>query len=198
MRKVALTGIMGAGKSLVAHLLLKKGFPVVLADKLTHKTTAPTTNSYKKLVELLGPECVKPDGFLDRAKIASQIFQKKSLLQKVESIIHPVVWDAIQKKMEDFSKKSATIAFFEIPLLFEKNLEPFFDLSVVIAISPERQKKLLMKNQAFSLSNIACRMKYQLSQKQKIKKADYVIWNRSSVKALNLELETFLNQYIGS
>ncbi len=73
-------------------------------------------------------------------------------------------------------------------MLFEKNWGPFFDTCVVIAIDPAKQIKRLKENRNFDTKDIENRMRFHIPQEKKIKKADYVIWNNSSLADLEKQV----------
>lgn len=189
---MALTGIMGAGKSTVGALLHKKGFHVVSADQLARLAIFPHTFGWHQLVQLLGVQYLKQDGYFDRARIADLVFREPEMLKKIEDIIHPIIWDLIKKKEYAADQSGVKIIFFEIPLLFEKNLDRFFDISLLIAVDQDKQRDRLHKNKGLSTVNILSRMQFQIPQQEKIKKADYVIWNNSSLKDLENQISEFL------
>ena len=184
IHKIAITGVIGAGKSTVGLILTRCGMNFISADVLARQAIAPHSLGYLKLLKLLGPEYLGTDGFFDNQKIAQTAFQKKSILYQIESIIHPIVWDLMQKKEQKLRLSGQNTVFYEIPLLFEKKLESFFDTWVVIAIDPEKQKNRLKQYRNLSHTEVKNRMQFQTTQTDKTKKADYVIWNNSSLKKL--------------
>ncbi len=193
MRKIAITGIMGSGKSTVGLILKKKGMSFISADELVTKTIAPNNPGHTKLLTLLGPEYLDSKGYFNTQKIAKAVFQNKALLYQIESIIHPIVWDLMQKEEQKLRLSGKKIVFYEIPLLFEKKWEHFFNLIIVIAIDLQVQKKRLQQYRNFSCEEIKNRMQFQISQEEKIKKADHVIWNSSSLKVLEKQVFSLIH-----
>ena len=188
INKIAITGVMGAGKSTVGLILQSYGMNVISVDVLAHQAIAPRSSGYLKLLQLLGKEYLKKDGKFNTTKVAERIFQDKNMLQQVEAVIHPIVWKLLKKKEEHFIFLRQKAVFYEIPLLFEKKWESSFDVTIVIAIAPKEQQERLKKNQKWDIKEIKNRMQFQMSQSDKIKRADYVIWNNSSVRALKKQV----------
>ena len=185
MQRAALTGIIGSGKSTVGYIIFNYySIPFVSADKLSREVIAPFQPGYYKLLKLLGNSYLNADGLWNREKIAKVVFQNSGLLSKMEDIIHPLVLSLIQEKIQKYKKQGNDAIFFEIPLLFEKNLQNLVDTSILVAIEPKKQKEHLQKKADFTLSSIVNRMKFQIPQEEKLKKADYVIWNKGSLKDL--------------
>ncbi len=193
IHKVAITGIIGSGKSTVGLILRKKRLNFISADELAKEAIAPESPGYFKMLKLLGPEYLKKKGGFNTQKIASAAFQNRSLLNRIELIIHPIVWDLMQKRNKKLLFSGKKIAFYEIPLLFEKSWENFFHTRIVIATDPEKQKSRLKKYRAFTNKEIDSRMQFQICQEEKIKKADYVIWNNSSIQELEKQILNLVN-----
>ncbi len=171
---------------------MKEGFSVVSADHLARLAIFPHTTGWHQLVQLLGLKYLKKDGYFDRSRIADLVFHNPEMLKKIEDIMHPIIWDLVKKKEYIADQSGAKIAFFEIPLLFEKNLDRFFDISLLIAVDQDKQRDRLRQNKDLSTVNILSRIKFQMPQQEKIKKADYVIWNNGSLDDLKRQLLEFL------
>ena len=189
MQKIAITGTIGAGKSTVGQLLEKKGISFISADALTRQAIAPHTPGYSKLLKLLGPEYLNTNGCFNTQKMATIAFRNNSLLRQIESIVLPIILELMRKKEKTLYFSGEKVVFYEIPLLFEKKWEHLFDIRIVVATDPEKQKNRLKKYRNLSLEEVNNRMQHQMSQEEKIKKADYTIWNNSSLK--ELEKQTF-------
>ncbi len=193
MRKIAITGIIGAGKSTVGLILQNMKMDFISADVLARKAIAPQKPGYIKLLDLLGSQYLNDQGYFDTQKIAEKAFQNQALLYQIESIIHPVTQDLMQKAEEKLLSAGKTVVFYELPLLFEKKKEYFFDTKVVIAIDSKKQKNRLQKYRNLKLKDIENRMKFQMSQSEKIKGADYVIWNNLSLDHLKKQVFSLVN-----
>ena len=193
MNKIAITGIIGSGKSTVGTILTKQGMNFISSDLLSKEAISPHTSGYQKLLKLLGPECLEKNGHFSTKKIATVAFTNKPLLSQIESIIHPIVWDLIKKKEKKLLSEGVNTVFYEIPLLFEKKWDVFFDTWIVIAIDSEKQENRLKKYRQISAQEIKNRMQFQMPQTEKIKKADYIIWNNSSIKELEQQVCLLIN-----
>ena len=194
MYKVALTGVIGVGKSTSGAILKCHGMTVISTDDLAKKALVPKTSPYKKLLSLLGPEYLQKNQYFNRTLVAKTLFKQNRLLSQFESVIHPTIIRLMKTEEEKALKKKETLIFYEVPLLFEKNLEKLFDIIITIAIQPTKQLQRLRQHRNWNKAMIEARMQYHISQKDKIKKADYVIWNNSSLKNLESKLLKCINQ----
>lgn len=119
MLRVGLTGGLGSGKSTVATMLRELGAQVIEADELGRALMEPGQTVYDEIVRVFGPGVVRPDGQLDRARLAEIAF-KDGRLQNLNAIVHPAVIAAQNRWMEDvFVRDSSAVAVVESALIFE-------------------------------------------------------------------------------
>ena len=189
IRKTALTGGMGVGKSTTGAFIASYGVPFVSADDLNHKVLYG--RGYAPMKRLLGPSCLKPDGNWDKTKIAQKIFTDSGLLSRVENILHPLILQLMDQHISTSQKEGGAGIVFEVPLLFEKNLQTFFDDCVVVAVEDKILKNRL-KNTPSVLSHFEDREKFHLPQSEKLKRASHIVWNNGSLEDLSLEVKKLL------
>ncbi len=91
MLKVGLTGGIGSGKSEVARQLAVHGAVVIDADVLAREVVEPGTPGFAAVVGAFGPEVVRPDGSLDRGRLAEVVFADAGARARLEAIVHPAV-----------------------------------------------------------------------------------------------------------
>ena len=111
----------------------------------------------------------------------------------LESIIHPQVRSAALLKKKTLENQGVKIAFYDVPLLFEKKMESLFDHVTVVACRPEIQKQRLMERNGFSTVDADARISSQLSIQEKVDRADSVIDNNGSLDDLAIAVEKYLN-----
>ncbi|MEG0918067.1 MAG: dephospho-CoA kinase, partial [Myroides sp.] len=116
MKIIGVTGGIGSGKTTIINYIKSKGFAVYIADDAGRKIMQKP-KIIQQINELFSNEVLLPDGFLDRSKIASRVFNDNDLLQKLNNIVHP----AVGLDFEEFKKEktSEKVIFKETAVLFE-------------------------------------------------------------------------------
>lgn len=171
--KIALTGNIAAGKSLVEEHFRQLGMEVVDADKVAHEVLA---DKIKLLQDSFGTEIIS-QGQVSRRKLGEIVYSDPQKKQKLEQIVHPEVKERIFNFLEE--KESAIVA---IPLLFEVGWEGLFDKVILIVAKDGTRLKRLMARDNFTKEEARVRMNAQVPQGQKIRKADFVIDNNGTME----------------
>jgi dephospho-CoA kinase len=190
LRKVAITGGLSCGKSSVCHLLKELGASVVSADKIVHQLLSSDTNPGQEVIQLLGKSILLPDGKFDRSRIARIVFQKPKLLQELEKIIHPAVYNEIEQiyQKQQSSTNPPPLFIAEIALLFESGGEKNYDATVAVIANPEICFQRFTKKTGQGREEFNNRVARQLPLLEKALRANYVIMNSGSLS--NLEETT--------
>lgn len=173
MLKIALTGNIAAGKSLVENQFRSLGVDVIDADEVAHEVLA---EKIQVLRACFGEEIIK-NGEVSREKLAKIVFSNPQKKEKLEKIIHPEVKDRINKFFED-----KTLAIASIPLLFEVGWEKDFDKVILVIAKDNTRLKRLMERNNLTAQQAKIRMNTQIQQSRKIEKADFVIDNNGSIE----------------
>ena len=174
MKKLAITGGIGTGKTYISQFFVQMGIPVFYADEEAKKCYADpaileTINSY------FG-ETVFTEGKLDFKKMAQFVFQDPKKRELINNLIHP-------KVMEKFDawamEQNAPSVMMESAILFENDLDKFFDLVLVVDAPLEvRIERIKKRNPNLTEQEIMTRIKAQMPQEEKCRRADMVIDNR--------------------
>ncbi|MCD6434008.1 MAG: dephospho-CoA kinase [Candidatus Diapherotrites archaeon] len=169
MIKIAITGNIATGKSLVLGFFKELGIETLSADEIVDKLYS-NKEFVKKIFEKF--KCSSKN------ELASIIFSHERKRKELEKIIHPIVKRAIKNFFERNKRK--VIVAVEVPLLFEAGMQDMFDKVVVVYATKKQQLERLT---AKGLSKEAAlkRIKSQIPIEEKIKKADFVIDNSKSI-----------------
>ena len=190
-RVLGLTGGVGMGKSTAARLLIKAGLPVVDSDDLAREVVQPGTEGLAEIADEFGEGFLKPDGSLDRDKMASTVFQDQAARKQLEAIIHPRVRAVWENRIEQWREQKRPVGVVVIPLLFEVGLQDSFDAVLCLASTASTQRSRL-RGRNWSDAQIAARIAAQMDIAQKMDLADHVLWNEGTPDQLGEQLNGIL------
>lgn len=189
MIRVALVGNIASGKSTVEEILRQSGYLVLDTDKVCHKLLE--SNS-----EIVGAfssyDILDENQNISREKLGKIVFSNSKLKTKLESILHPQIREKIQNFFDE--NKSQKIVFVAIPLLFEANMQDLFDKILFVYTNNEIRLKRLIARNNYTKEYAQIRLNSQLSQDEKVKKSDYVIYNNSTKDDLKKEVVKVFGQ----
>jgi len=121
--RVGLTGGIGSGKSTVAQIFRELGMAVIEADAVGRALMEPGQSVYRAVVKHFGDEVVRPDGTLDRARLAQMAF-REGRLEELNALVHPLVIAAQEEWMREvFARDPEAVAMVESALIFEASHE---------------------------------------------------------------------------
>ena len=189
MLKVAITGNIASGKSLVEEFLEEKSYKVLDSDTVAHGLLN-NENVKKQIISVFMDYDIFENDEISRFKLGQIVFAKDDLRKKLESILHPLVKEEIKRFFR--SCESEKIAFVSVPLLFEAKLEILFDKIILIYTDDKIRLERLIKRNNLSTQNAENRLKSQLCQDDKVSLADYVIYNNKTPNILYENIEKIL------
>jgi dephospho-CoA kinase len=170
---VALTGGIGAGKSLAAQYFSDLGARVVDADQLARVAIERGSEGFDEVILRFGEKIMR-DGDIDRKALAEIIFTDPQAKEDLEAIIHPRVRGLFLEVVADL--KPDEILIYEIPLLAESGSAKNFDLVITVEADLEIRKDRLRKRGMF-ISEIERRLAAQATREDRQALADFVIVN---------------------
>ncbi|NWF76685.1 MAG: dephospho-CoA kinase [Nitrospirae bacterium] len=186
MLVIGLTGNYGMGKSTVLPIFKKLGALTVDTDKIV-KRLLTRKLILKKIRSVFGKEVFNDDGSLNREKIADLVFTDDTMRRYLEDILHPVVFDEIERYLKK-RKNKYQIAIIEIPLLFERGYQDRFDQTIVIHTKENVAIKRL-ENQGINRERALMRLRSQIPIELKIEKADYLIDNNGAIQNTKAQIK---------
>ena len=192
IKKIAVTGGLAAGKTTVCKIFEDLGAYVVSADEIVHQLLSPDSVLGQQIVSLLGSDIISGPQF-DREKIASIVFSQPDFLLALEKLIHPAVFDEIERRYFTVNQEKKHPLFIaEIPLLYEANGEGHFDAVISVFTDPEISRKRFHQG----ATEFDKRMARQIAPKQKADKAHYIIENNGNLQELKTKVKTLFYQLI--
>jgi dephospho-CoA kinase len=180
-----ITGGMGCGKSTVARLLEARGFRRLDSDALVRERVLTAEPVQAALRARFGHGVFRADGSVDRTVLAERIFADDADRVWVEELTHPVVFGIWR---EEFAAHPGVRWAVETPLLFEKQLENWFDFTVCVACAPDQQLARL-EQRGIPRVLAGRRISKQLPLARKIELSDFVLWNEGSPEFLAAEVD---------
>ena len=182
--RIAVTGSAGSGKSLVCNRFEHFDLAVLDCDVIARQVVEPETPGFNKIVELFGQTVVKKDGTLDRARLRDIIVNDTVLRRKMEGILHPRIIREMGSQIEKAACENYRAAVVEVPLLFELGMENQFDITIAVTAADMALVDRICRRDAVTKKSARKVLDLQLSQEEKIKRADYVIVNKGTQSEL--------------
>jgi dephospho-CoA kinase len=186
--RVALTGGIGSGKSLVGEILEELGALVIDSDQLAREVIERGSPGYEEVITAFG-DSILSEGQIDRAKLAAVVFKEVDLRNKLESIIHPLVREAAEKLAKNLP--SGAILVNQIPLLVESDGAKRFDYVITVSADEEiRRERLRLRG--LKDYEITERMAAQVADLDREKIANYILRNDGSIDELTRAVEALM------
>ncbi|MFT7374877.1 MAG: dephospho-CoA kinase [Oceanospirillaceae bacterium] len=172
---VGLTGGIGSGKSAVSTQLESLGIFVVDADQVARDVVLVGSPALNRIAQHFGSQILLKDGALNRTILRQKIFADKAQRQWLESLLHPLIGEAIT---EQFAVVSSIYAVLESPLLLETSQHNNTDFVVVVDASEALQRQRTCKRDGSTKVQIDAIIASQMPRQQRLDKADWVLDNQ--------------------
>jgi dephospho-CoA kinase len=198
MLRVGLTGGVACGKSTVAKMFADLGANVVDADIIAHELYRPGQEVLQELVKHFGAEILKPDGELDRAKLATLVFDG-GRVEELNKIVHPAVIRKQDEWMHSLGEKDRyAVAIVEAALILEAGVKDHFDRIMVVTCKPgqkiSRFAQRTGKNGDAARAEVERRTKAQMPDEEKARRADFVIDNSGPVEETRHQVQRIYSE----
>ena len=193
--RVGLTGGIATGKSYVTRRLDEAGLPTIDADRLAREAVAPGSPGLRAVVDRFGRDILTDGGALDRAKLGRLVFGDAAARSDLEAVIHPEVRRRIAEWQAGLVRngyRGPLVA--DIPLLFETGRTGDFDVVVVVACDPAKQRARLIARDGLSDVEADRRIAAQLPIAEKVGAADYVISTDGTPGDTDTQVATLVRQ----
>lgn len=172
-KKIAITGNIGSGKSLICKIFNHLGINTFHSDEETKKLYL-LPDVKKEIIDHFGEEVYFADGSLNKKLLSYHLFQNESALKFIESLLYPKLNQVFDEWCE---KQTSDFVLFESAILFEKNFDNQFDKIIFISAPEEVRLKRAMQRDRCDEENVRSRMRLQWSEDVKTSKSDYIINN---------------------
>lgn len=171
--KVGITGGIGSGKTTVARIFQVLGIPVYYADDAARRIMNEDETLRREIIRLFGPEAYK-EGQLNRAYLASVVFQDRKKLAALNALVHPAT---IRNSNLWMKKQRGPYAIREAALIFESGVQGTLDFIIGVSAPLELRIARTMARDGISREQVQERIDRQINESVKMRLCDYVIIN---------------------
>jgi len=193
-RVIGLTGGIGSGKSTVSRFLADLGAVIIDADKIGHEVYRPDTGTWRKLVKTFGSGILATDNTIDRKKLGAIVFGDETELKRLNAIIHPQITEIIKKRIADYRRQGVSVVVVDAPVLFEANAKNLVEEVWVVVSNEANVIKRAIARTSLPEEQIRSRIRSQLSNEERIKRAQVVIHNDGTAEDLQKKVHKLWNQ----
>ena len=176
-----MTGGIGSGKSTVCSLFSQLGRFVISADEIASRLSDHDENVKNRILKTFGKEVYFKNGLLNRKRVADLVFQHESLRKKLNAILHPQVFRAIDAQVQKLSdSRRSPYVVIEAALIYETGMDERLDYTIVVDAREDTRIKRVMARDGCTRKEVLDRIHSQMPVEKKLKKADFVIGNERS------------------
>ena len=174
MIKLAITGGIGCGKSVVSRIMEIAGVPVYDCDSRAKSLMVSDASIVKSLKKMFGDECYREDGSLNRQYVASCIFTNKTIIERMNALVHP----AVKKDFQQWAvRQYSDVVAVETAILYESGMIDTVDKVLVVWAGRETAIARTMSKSGMSRMQVEDRMRNQMTTDELLLLSDYSIYN---------------------
>jgi dephospho-CoA kinase len=191
MKRIVIAGGIGAGKSAVGERLASLGYTVIDADDVAHEVTAKGMPALGALVDAFGSAVLADDGTLDRAFMAEIAFNDRTALRRLNRITHGAIGVEIRRQLDEARGDAVFVA---VPL-YRPELRAGLAIDEVwaVQVDPETAVRRLVDGRGFSEADARARLASQMSNEERSRIVDRVLWNEGTREELFAQLDDALD-----
>ncbi len=189
MRVIGLTGGVGSGKSRVLNILKEEyGAYVLVADTIAHQLMEPSMEGYQSVVAALGDQILNQEGIIDKSALSKLIFNDEKVRLTVNSIIHPLVWNYIEREIITSQAELIVVEF----AIMDRERNKSYDEMWYVYTTRENRIRRLYENRGYTRERTEQIMASQSSEEEFRSACDRVIDNNGTIEELRAQLEAIL------
>ena len=174
---IGLTGGIGSGKSSVASWFRERKVPILDADAMVRHLLQEDAETISLIRDAFGPETVAADGQVERRKLGRIVFQDGEARRALEKIVHPRIEKVRLQELKALEELGQSVAIWDVPLLFENNLQKQVQETLLVWIPLEVQIARVQSRDGLNREEVMARIKAQMSLSAKAELADVMIDN---------------------
>jgi len=200
--RVGVTGGIGSGKSTACKIFSDSGRCVIPADDVARRIADEYLDVKAAIEKVFGPAAYLANGQLDRKRIASIVFADEAKRERLNSIIHPRVFEEIDYQLDSLPpKQTHPYVLIEAALIYETGMNELLDHVVVVTADEENCIQRVMARDSISRDEVTRRIAAQMPMERKAKQADFIIQNngpKNELRSTVLFVDSLLCQMIAA
>lgn len=198
MKRIGLTGGIGSGKSTVAQMLADRGAVIIDADAISRELMEPGSDVLNETVRAFGSAILTAEGRLDRAALASVIFENEAKRKELNSIVHPAVRSEAERQAATAQADPgfSGVLIEDIPLLVETGQAQRFDGVVVVETALAERLRRLVDQRGMNRVDALARIQAQASDQERREIATWLVDNSHSLEETRRQVETVYGQIL--
>lgn len=198
MKRIGLTGGIGSGKSTVAQMLADRGAVIIDADAISRELMEPGSDVLNETVRAFGSAILTAEGRLDRAALASVIFENEAKRKELNSIVHPAVRSEAERQAATAQADPgfSGVLIEDIPLLVETGQAQRFDGVVVVETALAERLRRLVDQRGMNRADALARIQAQASDQERREIATWLVDNSHSLEETRRQVETVYGQIL--
>ena len=198
VRTLGVTGGIGSGKSAVCNALAELGATIFSADQVAKLLMVEDSGARKEIISAFGIDSYYPDGSLNRAYLAQQVFTNKENVATINGIVHPRVFQAFQREKANAERDKTPLLVHEAALIFESGGYKHLDAVLVVHAPVEVRIQRVMNRDGATRQQVIDRMAHQLPPETLLSRADYVIHNDADLATMHQRVHEFYAQFMSA
>ena len=196
MKVIGLCGGSGSGKGAVSSIFAEIGIPSIDTDAVYREMTLSDSPCMRELRAEFGREIINSLGGLDRARLASIVFNDPSRLRTLNKIAHSFILDETRRRLAKYSDEGLPAAIVDAPVLFESGFDKECDEIICVLADRDVRTTRIMSRDGITRDAAEKRIASQMPDETLISKCDHVIYNNSDIESLREQILSLKNKLI--
>jgi dephospho-CoA kinase len=197
MLRVGLTGGIGSGKSTASNFFESFGSFVINADEEAKKLLSSSDTVQHELISEFGTDIIDVSGQINKAKLARVAFQDEEHQQRLNSVIHPYIYNKIDNQFNQILNEGKFDIFVvDGALIFESGYDVHMDYIIVVTALLKNRMERALARKTLSREEILKRIDLQWPEEEKVNLADFVIHNDGSENELKKNIKNLIKKLI--
>ena len=195
MLKVGLTGGIGSGKSTASRYFESLGAFVLDADEEAKKLITTNETVQHELISEFGTDIIDGTGRVNKKKLARIAFQDEDHQQRLNSVVHPYIFNLIDKEFNRvFNNKKHGVFIVDAALIYETGFDAHLDYVIVVTAHLKNRMERALGRETLSREEILKRVGFQWPEEEKVNMADFVVHNDGTEAELQKNIESLIKK----